>query len=207
MSTEMIKIWKDLNIHRCEMQFFCGGDSMGDTIFTFYDTLNNSIGSSELEDYFENEVYNHVEFYVNSDEHYIGEEGIVKITLDGDEFKYIKDAQSGWSENISNILKIKLTPEMVKFIKDNVSNINGGEGDSIVNFSKDLILSDNDSKVLENIKATIGGVAEEFCPTVDGNLDEWYTFTTNEDGEDIEIINDELSLQMENSYTTYTDSE
>jgi len=68
-TNEAIKLWKELNIDRCEMEFSCGGDSMNETEYTLYDKEDNEVESEELADYFENEVYKNVEFYEVSDGH------------------------------------------------------------------------------------------------------------------------------------------
>ena len=35
-TNEMIELWKKLDIQRCEMEFSCGGDSMNETDFKFF---------------------------------------------------------------------------------------------------------------------------------------------------------------------------
>lgn len=67
-----IKLWKELGITSCTMEFSCGGDSMNDYNFTFYKTNNKKgknqpaviqIECQELTDYFDNQVFREVEFY------------------------------------------------------------------------------------------------------------------------------------------------
>src|ERR1700691_5187239 len=95
---ETIELWNKLKIESCTMKFSCGGDSMNDYSFTFYGG-GKEIESPELKDYFDDAVYKHVEFYVNSDGHYQGEAGTVEITLDDDDdFSYCKAAQSEYEE-------------------------------------------------------------------------------------------------------------
>ena len=85
--SQEITLWKENKIHECIMEFSCGGDSMNDYDFKFYDKKGKEIVCVELKDFFEDEVFRRVEFYVNSDGHYIGEFGQVVITLnDEDEF-------------------------------------------------------------------------------------------------------------------------
>ena len=92
---QMVALWKEKGITECSMEFDCGGDQMNDYTFTFY-TKEGQVECEELDSYFDGEVYNNVEFYVNSDGHYMGENGYVYIRLDDDEesFTYTKDAQS-----------------------------------------------------------------------------------------------------------------
>ena len=54
---EAIKEWKKHNISRCEMEFSCGGDSMNDTQFSFYDKNDIEIDNELLWDFFNDEVY------------------------------------------------------------------------------------------------------------------------------------------------------
>ena len=91
---EAIKLWKELKIESGTMEFSCGGDSMNDYSFTFYGG-GKEIESSELKDYFDDAVYKHVEFYVNSDGHYQGEAGTVEITLDNDDDDLNRDGCGG----------------------------------------------------------------------------------------------------------------
>lgn len=204
---EAIKLWKDLGVEGCTMDFYCGGDSMGDTTFVLYGS-EGTIDCDELLGFFEDEVYKHVDFYVNSDGHYQGESGTVEIVLedyDGEEeFSYSKSATSEWSETIDTTLKIKLTDEMVSFIEDNILNIRGGYDDKpIVNFKQDFIMSDEEEKILNDILSLVDETAENFSPETYDELEEWYNYTTNERGEEIIIEDNELHLQMSNSVTIY----
>ena len=51
----------------------------------FFNDKNEEVDCPELEDYSDGEIYNQVEFYVNSDGHYQGESGVVRIELNGEE--------------------------------------------------------------------------------------------------------------------------
>ena len=86
-TNEAIALWKELGITSATMEFSCGGDSMNDYHFTFYNvnSENKEVESSELDSFFDDEVFRNVEFYVNSDGHYIGESGTVEIELDEDD--------------------------------------------------------------------------------------------------------------------------
>ncbi len=213
-----IKRWKELGIERCVLEFNCGGDSMGDTDFIFYGKDDVEIKDTELEEYFEEAVYDNVEFYVNSDGHYIGESGTVEITLNEEDeedepfFEYSKSAQSEWSEQTRNVLSIKLTPDMVDFINKNVSNINGSQDGFSINYKRDFILSDTDEKIHDELQTLIETETEEYQPEeVGDDVEDRYTFTTADDEDDETntlVINDGMLLvNITNSYTDYRDSE
>ena len=84
-TNEAIALWKELGITSATMEFSCGGDSMNDYHFNFYNSENKQVENGELDSFFDDEVFREVEFYVNSDGHYIGEFGSVEITLDEDD--------------------------------------------------------------------------------------------------------------------------
>lgn len=222
LTPEML-LWKKLGITSCTMNFSCGGDSMNDYDFTFYKT-NDKKGKNqpaqievecpELQDYFDKEVFNQIEFYVNSDGHYIGESGNVEITLEDEdeeepEFTYSKSAQAEWSERSINVIGITLTKKEVDFINNYVLNINGGESASaVVNYKKDFIMTDELETIKSGIETKIDDEARDYTPDVTGELDDWYSFTTNgERLEELTIKGNELQLEISNSYTYYGDSE
>jgi hypothetical protein len=45
---EPIKLWKELEIEKCIMEFSCGGDSMNDYNFKFFDNKNKEVENQEL---------------------------------------------------------------------------------------------------------------------------------------------------------------
>jgi len=220
LTPEML-LWKQLGITSCTMEFSCGGDSMNDYHFTFY-KLNNKKGKNqpaqievecpELETYFDNAVFNEVEFYVNSDGHYIGESGSVEIQLDEEdeepEFTYSKSAQAEWSERATNVIGITLTDKELDFINNYVLNINGGDSAiAVVNYKKDFIMTDELETIKNDIQKKIDDEAREYTPDITGELDDWYSFTTNgERLDELTIEGNELQLEMSNSYTYYGDS-
>lgn len=225
LTPEML-LWKKLGITSCTMEFSCGGDSMNDYSFTFY-TENKSkkkgapavteIECPELNTYFENQVFHEVNFYEASDGHYQGESGDVLIQLDEtceDEpmFTYSKSAKSEFTETASNIEGITLTEDEIKFINDNVININGNMDDNTrINFKRDFIMTDKDDEIMEKLSEKIDNFVREYTPEdVDGELDEWYTFTTNRDEgmlNTLTIKNGELLINISNQFTSYVDSE
>ena len=203
---EAVKLWKELGVTSATMDFYCGGDSMGETTWALY-TDEGHIENSDLESYLDDEVYRRVDFYVNSDGHYQGESGNVEVELydDEDDFSYSKSSTSEYSESYSSTIEIELTPEMVAFIETNVSNINGGYDDRpIINFSRDFIMTNEEETILAEIESLIDTTAEEFSPEqYEGDLEEWYTYTTNERGDTLSIVDNKLQLHIQNSITVY----
>lgn len=204
---DTIKLWNEKNIKYCEMEFSCGGDSMNDYTFTYF-TEADSFHDSDLDNYFDNEVYHNVNFYVNSDGHYLGENGIVHIELDdeGENFTYSKSAQSEWTETIDSELLIQLTDEQAEFIRKNVSDINGGFDEGVnINYSRNFIMTDREEELQKEIELLVEGDTAHFEPNTDEEMQEWYRYESNENN----IVNDknELVINMHNDYYMYTDSE
>ena len=212
-TNEMIELWKKLDIQKCEMEFSCGGDSMNETDFTFYNSENKQVDGEELEGYFENEVYNEVEFYEVSDGHYIGEFGQVVITLeeeDSDEpyFQYDKQSQSEWEEREVQVMEYELTDSEVKFLTEKVDSIVGGEDGQAINYKTDCVLSDEEEEMSEKLLQDISDTAEEFeFENVDGEQQDWFNFTTRIGDEDgIIIEGNKLSVEVtRNFYQTRED--
>ena len=211
---QAIAEWKELNIDYCEIEFNCGGDSMNDTEVHFYSNMKLITNvSQELSDYFEDEMYKHCEFYVNSDGHYIGESGTVTIKfVDEDEdelyFTYSKTSTAEYSENFNIDVKIDLTQEQADYLNANVSNIFGSESDIIrFIYKRDFILTDNDEKIEKDLKNLIENTAEKTYPDVVGELQEWYRFSTDED-EGIVIGDDNiLNVVVNRSVITYSEAD
>ena len=212
-TNEMIELWKKLDIQKCEMEFSCGGDSMNETDFTFYNSENKQVDGEELEGYFENEVYNEVEFYEVSDGHYIGEFGQVVITLeeeDSDEpyFQYDKQSQSEWEEREVQVMEYELTDSEVKFLTEKVDSIVGGEDGEAINYKTDCVLSDEEEEMSEKLLQDISDTAEEFeFENADGEQQDWFNFTTRIGDEDgIIIEGNKLSVEVtRNFYQTRED--
>ncbi len=206
-TNEVIELWKKLDITRGEFIFSCGGDSMNETEFKFWNSKNEEVESSELEDYFESEVYSEVEFYEVSDGHYMGEYGQVEIVLeeeDGEEpyFSYDKQSQSEWEERYVEVMKYELTDSEVKFITEKVSSIVGGEDGEAINYKTDCVLSDEEEELSEKLLREISDAADEYeFEGADGEAQEWFTFTTSIDDEDEIIIEDnKLSVEVQRTY-------
>jgi hypothetical protein len=206
---KIIQLWKELQITHIDFEFTCGGDSMNDT------TLNIHKGEEIIENdtistYFDNEVYNAVEFYVNSDGHYMGESGNVLIELEDDEFIYSKSAEEEWCERVTNEVEIELTDEEVKFVEEFVSNINGSEGEGInINYKKDFIINEKREELIESIEEKISDFCDNYVPEeAGGELNDWYSYNTNEDTDSELVIKDNnIIVNISNEYYNYRESE
>lgn len=205
-TNEMIELWKKLDIQRCEMEFSCGGDSMNETDFTFYNSQDKQVDGEELEGYFESEVYNEVEFYEVSDGHYMGEFGQVVITLEEDDdepyFQYDKNSQSEWEEREVEVMKYDLTDIEVKFLTEKVESIVGGEDGQAINYKTDCVLSDEEEELSEKLLQEISDVANEYeFENASGEPQEWFTFTTRiDDEDDIQIEDNKLSVEVSRTF-------
>lgn len=176
----IIELWKKNNIEKAVMQFSCGGDSMGDSSWELYDNNNNQVACKELIDKLDREVYNQVNFYVNSDGHYEGEFGTVTVTLNNDSLKYLKLSKTNWSETINEIIKINLTDEQAKYVSENVENI-GGDSDGTfgIDYKRDFIHTDEHEKIEAELDTIIGKATDKHKPKIEenGELSEWYSFS------------------------------
>lgn len=202
MAENIIKIWKEKNIDHVNFNFSCGGDSMYDTSIEIFDKEGELVQDSEVEDYFNDQTYNNVEFYVNSDGHYQGEFGVVEITLnEEDDFEYSKSSSSEWTESTENKVEIELTDEEAKFVADYVLNINGGDNDIQTNYKKDFILTNEQEETLKGLEEKISEFAQDYIPNyIEGVMNEWYTFTTNEEGEELKLVDNMLTLSIAKSF-------
>lgn len=177
MQTE-IKLWKELNISRCVMEFSCGGDSMNETDFTLYDKDDKVVICDELTDYFEDNVYKEVEFYEVSDGHYMGEFGQVEITLEEDDedenggiFVYDKQAQGEWEETFTTELYVEVS-EKEKEVLGKLSNFNNSPWvrDTNINYKDDCIITEEEEVTLNTLLERITNEAEEV--EIDGKGEE-----------------------------------
>lgn len=211
---KIIQLWKELEITHIDFEFTCGGDSMNDTTLNIYKG-DEVIENETISTYFDHEVYNRVEFYVNSDGHYMGENGNVLIELndEGDEFNYMKSAQSEWCERMTSDVEVELTDEEVAFVNEFVRNINGGESEQAnLNYKKDFIINDKRKELIDSIAKKVDDACGGFTPDIEGEgeLSDWYSFTTNEDDvTDNEIVfrGNKMVVTLSNEYYVYSDSE
>lgn len=163
-TNEAIQLWKEENIQRCEMEFSCGGDSMNDTHFNFFNKNKEDVQNSDLFSYFDEAVYKNVEFYVNSDGEYLGEYGTVIISLNEDEtgFVYDKQSTSEYSEIVSEYTKIPVSPEEeVLFEKISSFEIIDGE-ELMYTYNGDVLLSEDEIIALHKLQVKIQNFVEGY---------------------------------------------
>lgn len=192
-----IQLWKELGIVRGEFEFQCGGDQMNDTSITFFNDKGEEVVSEELADYFDNSIYNEVEFYVNSDGHYQGESGFVYIEFEEDEeeyeggrFTYDKQSESEWNESFDEVGYCELTEDETNFVKKYIHSIVGGGDGDAVNYKGDCILNDDEEALLESITQKICDFATEYqIKDAEGEENEWFTYTT-----DLEDANSRIDI-------------
>jgi hypothetical protein len=94
--------WEKLGIKYAKLEFDCGGDDMNNMEWSFHNDKGKKTHSKpitinesdwvKLVNYFQDAVFDNVEFYQDSGDMYLGEVGIVYITLtsNGKKFKYKK---------------------------------------------------------------------------------------------------------------------
>ena len=180
---EIIEIWKKENVDHIRFEFSCGGDSMNDTQFYIVKKDETESQSSDLLSFFEDEIYKQVEFYEVSDGHYMGESGTVIITLDDDEndFSYSKSSQSEYEETYTNDITIEVTPEQFDYLKNYVSDLNGGNVDLFFNYSKDFIKTDRFEELETELKEMVINSVNEFDLDVEGEILDEYTIETEDE--------------------------
>lgn len=199
-----IALWKELGITSANMEFSCGGDSMNDYSFTFFDDSGDMVESEELTAFFDDDVFRNVDFYVNSDGHYQGEYGNVEIELSDDEdedFTYYKSSTSEWSESHNSTIKIKLTDEMVEFFNKYVLRFRGGYDEYLqIDYKRDFVMSDDEERILAEIENLLDNETSAFSPDdVEGDLEDWFTYQANE----IVIVDNEIEFEIDNTITIY----
>jgi len=207
---EAIKLWKELGVELAKMSFSCGGDSMNDTEWTLEDEDGNNIDSSDLIGYLDSAVYSNVSFYEASDGHYMGEFGTVEVELvedtehiDDTYFSFHKYAQSEWEEAINSETELELTEDEANYIKEFVSNINGGEGElALFNYKVDFIKTDEMEALEGSITKKIDDFTFEFKPEEYEDLRDFYTYES-----DCEFNGNSLVINMTNFDFVVTDSD
>lgn len=212
---EAVQLWKHDKIKSCTMNFSCGGDSMNDYNFTFHNEEDNEVENEALKDFFENSVFNHVDFYEASDGYYLGEFGTVEITLDdnGDDFDYMKCATSEYSESIRAELFVPIDNETKDILNKYISNINGSNSDGTnTNYKVDCILNEHEIALIEKLENTIYKAVEGYEPEFPDNASDDdnndFTFSTNnlDDDEIIEITDKGLKVVASYDYTSHGES-
>lgn len=211
--SDIIKKWKKAKISYGEFTYDCGGDSMNDTYLVFYDKKGNELDvDSELSSYFDDDIYNHVEFYEASDGHYLGESGTVRITLNDeeDDFEYEKDGMAHYSEHVTDTITCTITREQADFIREYISglsdsNWNGRQTD----FKKDFILTDEHEKLIDELHNSLQSQSWDWSPDADGEIEDdssGYSTENENGGNDIiieEVDDDEFTIQLTVSCNMY----
>lgn len=184
----MLELWKKYNVKYAEFEFSCGGDSMNDEVLRMYDKQNVEIiypASSELADLEQkiiSSIYDNVNFYVNSDGHYIGEYGIVTVQLNKDNiFEYIKNATSEYVEE--NMESIDISDIILSYddILKYISQISGNNHDCMITYSKDFILTEELKTKIANFKEALYNKYDNFIPDItDDTTTERFDFFTND---------------------------
>ena len=213
-TNEAIALWKELGITTANMEFSCGGDSMNDYHFSFYNSENKEVQSGELESFFDDDVFKRVEFYVNSDGHYIGEFGNVTIEINEDEenpdFVYYKNAQAEWSESFTDEVAVELTEKEVEFVRSKVLNLVGSQDGDAINYKGDCILNNEEEQISDTISQKISDVVmnHEF-ENAEGDEEEWFQYNTDEVDSDVlpKIVGNTLFVSLTKQFLVYTDSE
>jgi len=203
---DAVKLWEKLGVSNATLTFNCGGDSMGDTDWELVNKDGDVISSDELVDYFDTVIYDEVEFYVNSDGHYMGEFGTVEIELtdEGEDstFMYAKCASSEWEEAVCNDVEIELTENEANYIKSFVVDINGGEDDGVnFNYKKDFIKTDEMVEIEDSIAEKVNKDTSEYQPEEWNDLRDMYQFESKCDFNDnslmVEITNYDYVIKSE----------
>ena len=157
---QSLKLWKKSMIDHCVMEFSCGGDSMNEFTFLFYDENKNVLHSEDittLDKFFDEEVFDKVHFYEASDGHYLGEFGTVNIELndEGDDFIYTKEASSEYSESVTEKFTFQLTDDEFDLLSEKISDFNGDSSGLVINYNLDCIITDKEIDILSNFENKI----------------------------------------------------
>lgn len=208
----MIKEWKEKGITRAEFRFSCGGDSMNDWGLEYFDENDNAMDFDfEYEKELEDMVLDKVEFYEASDGYYQGEAGTVYITLNDDEdgFEFVKEAESEFSESMTSEITIEITDAERDYLIDKVSTIEGGDSAyAEVNYSKNFIRTEELKKLEEELIHKIDDAADNFCPDIEEEVQDYYSYTlsNHETDGNIKIEGNMLSIFVDNNYYSYVQS-
>lgn len=200
----VIQKWKENKVDHVDFEFNCGGDEMGDTSIEIYIDEVNTIEVPEIENYINEVIYDKVEFYINSTGEYMGESGIVTITLDeeNDDFDFDKSSEEEWSEHTPFTEKIDLTDEEVEFIDKYVSDINGnmGENDYNINYKADFVQTDELIAVEEALMKKVQDYFENYDSDLD-NLSDWHTMEVQ--GHTLDKENKTIDIEMSFNHYVY----
>lgn len=216
----VLKEFKNLNIEEADFEFYCGGDSMGETDITAVDKNGDNVAlDSSFYTLLEDEVYDNCTFYDASDGHYMGEFGNVIITYneESDSLAFDKNSKAEFIERFGGIASIPLNKEEYNFLNNYVSNINFSPWDSEnINYKTDFILTDE----FEVIQKSIFDKFYECCENLDVEApedaeesDEGLSYHTGRDFDDNEPIEfqmiddvNHIKVWFEKEFTIYHES-
>jgi hypothetical protein len=199
---QIIQLWKEKGVESINYEFDCGGDNMGETTLNILDKEENLIECKEIEDYFENKIYDNVEFYVNSDGHYMGERGNVYVYLEENEgepyFSYSKTSMEEYNEREDFDVMIELSDEEIEYISLYVNNINTGWGDDMnFNYKTDFIKTDRHEELEKSIDEKLTQYYDDYVPDLVGeNSETDMSLNTNEDENVITIEGNKLKVTL-----------
>ena len=199
---EVIQLWKENGVANIDYEFDCGGDNMGETTLNILDKEGELIECKEIEDYFENKIYDNVEFYVNSDGHYMGERGNVYVYLEENEgepyFDYSKSSMEEYNEREDFDVMIELSDEEIEYVGLYVNNINTGWGDDMnFNYKTDFIKTDRHEELEKSIDEKLTQFYDDYEPELLGEDSETdMSLNTNENENVITIEGNKLKVTL-----------
>jgi hypothetical protein len=217
-TNEAIKLWKELGVGSLVLNFTAGGDSMGDMEWELRDSEDKSMeDNSELIDYFDRAVFDNVEFYEVSDGQYMGESGIVTITLEEDEededggvFLYDKEAQSEYEETFGGTMEVELSEAELTLLNEKIDNINGSEWDGEnINYKDDCVITEEEETILKDL---ITRIREKAClfdieDCKGEEVGDERNFDTGDNGEGCNIEEGVLQVYVSSRYFFTEDSD
>lgn len=209
---KIIQLWKENGVASINFEFDCGGDDMGETTLNILDSKGMAIECKEIEDYFESKIYDNVEFYVNSDGHYMGERGSVNVYLEEDEeepyFSYSKSSTEEYNEREQFDEMIELSDEEIEYISLYVNNINTGWGEDInFNYGTDFIKTDRHEELEKSISEKLTKYYDDYEPDMLGELSGGdMNFNTNEEENVITIEGNKLKVTLYFESYVYKDA-
>jgi len=210
-----IEVWKELGIDHCIAEFSCGGDSMNEMEFTYHNKSGYEIpeAKSELDYYFEDEIYNNVDFYVNSDGNYMGESGSVLIGFEEDDeesyFTYDKSATSEWYEVHSTKLSFPVSEKTFRLFLDKISSLRGSySNDYEINYKVDCIITLEEQILMKELVDVVCSQGGDWEAETDG---EYSDDSFNYELEDWNLLSEKtentLYFNVSKGYYEYRDSD
>ena len=206
---KIIELWKENGVESINFEFDCGGDYMGETTLNILDKKGELIECKEIEDYFDRKIYDNVEFYVNSDGHYMGERGNVYVYLEEEDkeepyFSYSKSSMEEYNEREEFDVMIELSDEEIEYISLYVNNINTSWGDDVnFNYGTDFIKTDRHEELEKSIGEKLTKFYNEYEPEVQGELSGSGDMSLNTNEEENVITIEGNKLQVTLFYESY----